>query len=345
MRIAEAREARDQAKRQLKVHRDPMNARKEEKRAAQISSASTFESIAREWVDQQSNRWTPDHVNRVLDSLTDNIFPDVGFRPINEITPPELITVLRKIESRGALETAQRILQRCHAVFRYAVSTGRCERNPAADLRGTLKAPKRKNYAALSAAELPEYLKKLDTYDGHLQTKLALKLLALTFVRSGELRGAEWGEFDFERAEWRIAAQRTKMREEHIVPLSRQALDVLRQLQALSGRGRLVFPAQTNINRPMSENTMLYALYRMGYHSRATGHGFRATASTILNEQGWKPDAIERQLAHAERSRVRAAYHRSEYLDERRKMMQVWADYLGALASGAKVTPIRRQVA
>lgn len=342
VRAAQAREARDEAKRLLNDGRDPATVRKEEKRTAQVSAANTFEALAREWVEQQRNRWTPNHAERVLNSLVTDVFPEIGFRPIAELTAPELLAVLRKIESRDALETASRVYQRCGAVFRYAVITGRCERSPAADLRGALKAPKRMNRAALSAADLPEYLAKLEAYDGHLQTKLGLKLLALTFVRTGELRGAEWAEIDFEHAEWRIPAERMKMRAAHIVPLSRQALAVLEQLKPLTGGGRLLFPNQSKPDACMSENTMLYALYRMGYHSRATGHGFRATASTILNEHGWKPDVIERQLAHAERNKVRAAYHRSEYLPERRNMMQAWADHLDALAAGAKVTPIRR---
>ena len=344
VRAAESRAARDDAKRLLNEGRDPATARKEAKRAVQVSSANTFEALAREWVEQKRNAWTTGHAARVLESLEADVFPALGFRPITDISAPELHTVLRKVEARGALETASRIYQRCSAVFRYAVITGRCERNPVADLRGALKAPKRANHAALSAADLPEYLTKLDAYDGHVQTKLALKLLALTFVRTGELRGAEWSEIDFEHAEWRIPAERMKMRAAHIVPLSRQALTVLQQLKPITGDGRLLFPNQSRADTCMSENTMLYALYRMGYHSRATGHGFRATASTILNEQGWKADVVERQLAHVERNKVRAAYHRSEYLPERKKMMQAWADYLDGLAAGARVTPIRKRV-
>jgi integrase len=342
VRVAAARARRDTAKRLLQEKRDPATVREHEKREAQTSAANTFEALAREWVDKQSNRWTPGHAARVLDSLVTDVFSDVGHRPIKELAAPEVLAVLRKIETREALETASRVSQRCAAVFRYAIATGRCERNPVADLRGALKAPKREHRAALSAADLPGFLAKLEAYEGHIQTKLALKLLALTFVRSGELRGAQWTEFDLEHAEWRIPAERMKMRAPHIVPLSNQALAVLEQLKQLTGGGRFLFPNQSSPNSCMSENTMLYALYRMGYHSRATGHGFRATASTILNEQGWKSDAIERQLAHAERNKVRAAYHRSEHLEERRKMMQAWADYLDGLCSGAKVTPIRK---
>ena len=340
--IAEARVARDAAKALIKSGRDPLVTKKQERLAAQVSAANTFEAVALEWIEQQRHRWVPSHVTRVLDSLKADIFPDIGDRPIKDIAAPELLAVLKQVEQRGVYETAQRLLQRCSAVFRYAIQTHRAERNPALDLRGAIKQPKRENYAALSAADLPEYLRKLGTYNGHLQTKLALKLLALTFVRSGELRKAEWPEFDFDKAEWRIPAERMKTRAPHIVPLSRQALAVLEELKPLNGAGRFVFPGQTKVTQPMSENTMIFAIYRLGYHSRATGHGFRATASTILNEQGWKADVIERQLAHAEGNKVRAAYHRSEYLDDRRKMMQHWADYLDALASGTKLLPFKR---
>jgi integrase len=207
--------------------------------------------------------------------------------------------------------------------------------NPVADLRGALKTPSRKHYANLKEAELPEFLNKLDLYDGDVQTKLALKLLLLTFVRTTELRGAEWKEINFDSAEWRIPAERMKMRNLHIVPLSRQAVAILKELQKISGNRQYVFPNQHKPATYMSENTMLYALYRMGYHSRTTGHGFRATASTILNEQGFPPDVIERQLAHAERNKVRAAYNHAQYLPDRRKMMQDWADYLDGLREKA----------
>jgi integrase len=278
----------------------------------------------------------------VLSSLKADVFPALGTRPIAEIRPPELLDVLRVVEKRGALEVASRLKQRCRAVFRYAIATGRAESDPTRDLDGALKTPKRENYAALDASELPAYLGKLAAYDGHPQTRLALRLLAYTFVRTTELRAAEWSEFDEGAAEWRIPAARMKMRDEHIVPLSRQSLAVLAELRALNGHRRYVFMNLVDHEKFMSENTMLYAIYRMGYHSRATGHGFRATASTILNEQGFKSDVIERQLAHAERNKVRAAYNRAQYLPERRKMMQHWADYLDALESGADVVPLHK---
>lgn len=341
--IAAARTACEKARAIIKSGRDPIAVKKQERLAAQVSAANTFEAVALEWIEQQRHGWVPRHTERVLDSLKADIFPDLGDRPIKDIAAPELLAVLKKVEKRGVYETAQRLLQRCGAIFRYAIQTHRAERNPAVDLRGAIKQPKRENYAALSAADLPEYLRKLETYNGHLKTRLALKLLALTFVRTSELRKAEWSEFDIDKNEWRIPAERMKMRTAHIVPLSTQSLAVLEELRQFTGQGRFLFPSQSKLTVPMSENTMIYAIYRMGYHSRATGHGFRATASTILNEQGWKADVIERQLAHAERNKVRAAYHRSEYLDDRSKMMQHWADYLDALISGAKVVPFLRK--
>jgi integrase len=222
----------------------------------------------------------------------------------------------------------------------YAIATGRAERNPVPDLRGALKTPVTRHHAYLKATDLPDFLQRLKDFDGALQTKLALRFLLLTYVRTTELRAAEWTEVDFDNAEWRIPAERMKMNEAHIVPLSRQAVAVLRELQKHTGNRRHLFPNQHNPISFMSENTMLYALYRMGYHSRATGHGFRSTASTILNENGFMPDVIERQLAHSERNRVRAAYNHAQYLPDRRKMMQWWADYLDKV--GAKKPPRRR---
>lgn len=340
--LAAAREARDGAKALLKQGLDPVVTRRQVRYAAAVATRNTFELVARDWIDKQRLRWVPDHAERVLQSLEADVFPDIGSRPMSEITAPELLLTLRKIEKRGALETAQRILQRCGSAFRYGIASGICLNNPAADLRGALQAPSRSNYAALSAADLPEFLTELGAYDGRPETILALRLLLLTWARSGELRAAQWPEFDLKQAEWRIPAERMKMRTPHLVPLSRQAITALKALQKITGSQDYLFPAVSSPTKCMSENTMLYAIYRMGYHSRATGHGFRATASTIMNEMGWNADAIERQLAHKERNKVRAAYHRSEYLPERRKMMQAWADYLDALAAGGEVVEMRR---
>lgn len=339
--LAQARQGRDDAKRLLKDGQDPVTTRKRQRRATESAAANTFERVAREWAKQQHERWVPGHRDRVLDSLEKDIFPDIGSRPIHEVTAQDLLETLRRVEKRGATETAQRILQRCSSVFRYGISSGKCASNPATDLRGALKPHVATSRAALSDKELPEFLKKLNAYEGRPETKIALRLIMLTFVRPGEIRGAEWGEFDVEKAEWRIPAARMKMRAEHVVPLSSQALQALEELRPFSGRSKLLFPNMANHEKPMSENTLLYAMYRMGYHSRATAHGFRATASTILNEQGFRPDVIERQLAHAERNKVRKAYNRAQYMDERQKMMQAWADYLDGVAAGGNVVSIK----
>ena len=337
--LAEARQIRDDAKKLVKQGIDPVAERKRAARQDASDRANTFEMIAREWHQTKRAGWTAAHATKILGSLEADIFPTLGDRPLTAVTAPDLLEALRVIETRGALEVAGRVLQRCSAVFRYAIATGRGTYNPAADLRGALKTPEKRHYAALGHADLPDFVQKLTGYDGDLQTRLALRLLALTFVRTGELRAAQWPEFDLDGAEWRIPAERMKMREGHIVPLSRQAVDVLRQLHALNGDGLYVFPSRNGRGACISENTVLYALYRMGYHSRATGHGFRATASTILNEMGYPPDWIERQLAHAERNKVRAAYNRAQYLTERRTMMQVWADYLDCATTSDFVAP------
>jgi integrase len=338
--LAEAREQCLQARKLIGKGVDPVAAKQAAKRQHQAQCGHSFENIAREWHAKQG-RWTADHAHRVLSSLEKEIFPWIGAKPIGEITAPVIVDVVGRVEKRNALDVAARVLQRVNAVYRYAIQTGRTTYNPAADLAGSLETRKVIHRAALSRAELPEFLSKLQVYDGQPITRLALNLVVLTFVRSRELRGARWGEFDVERAEWRIPASRMKITAEHIVPLSRQAIAILDELRPLTGRYDLVFPNQNNLTKCMSENTLLYAMYRMGYHSKATVHGFRATASTILNEMGFKADVIERQLAHAERNKVRAAYHRGEYLDERRHMMQVWADYLDELVSGANVVPLR----
>jgi integrase len=338
--LAEARQDRDEAKGKLRDGIDPAAQRKERKLAEKHAAANSFKAVAEEWMVRQRPRWTPGHAERVKRSLEADLYPHIGTRPIASLTPPELLTVLRKIEARGAHELRERVQQRASMIFRYAIATGRCERDPVADLRGAFTSPTRYNYAALGQKDLPAFFAKLAEYDGEPTTKLAIRLLALTFVRTGELRGAHWAEFDLDAAEWRIPAERMKMRQEHIVPLSRQALDVLRELQALTGRGALLFPSRSKATQPISENTILYALYRMGYHSRATGHGFRSTASTILNELGFPGDVIERQLAHSSKNKIRAAYNKAQYLPERARMMQQWADLLAALAKADnKVVP------
>lgn len=326
--LLEVRKRHFEAREALARGVDPGEIKRAAKSAALIKAGNTFEALALEWMEKNVKKWSAGYAVDVKNRLKNHVFPKLGHRPVSEITTTEVLSVLRLIEKSGALDMAHRMMQTCGQVFRYGVITGRLDRNPVVDLRGALTAHVRKNYAYLKAAELPEFLGKLECYDGNPETKLALRLLLLTFVRTVELRAAEWNEFDLDRAEWRIPAERMKMKEEHLVPLSRQAVAVLQQLQRRTGNRQYVFPNQQTSVGFMSENTMLYALYRMGYHSRTTGHGFRSTASTILNENGFHADVIERQLAHSERNSVRAAYNHAQYLPERRKMMQWWADYL-----------------
>ena len=331
--LADARDRRAQARKALAAGHDPALVKKESKRLAILKSENAFEVVAREWFEKRKHEWAASSARVTLARLEQHVLPKLGQRPIADITPPEVLAMLRVVEDRGTLETARRLMQMCAKIFMYAIATGRAERNPVPDLRGALKVPVVKHHSYLKASDLPKYLKKLEAYDGDVQTKLALRFLLLTFVRTNELRGAEWTEIDWKKAEWRIPAERMKMKELHIVPLSRQAIVVLRDLEKHSGNRQHIFPNQHNSSTFMSENTMLYALYRMGYHSRTTGHGFRSTASTILNEHDFGADVIERQLAHTERNSVRAAYNHAQYLPERRKMMQWWADYLDKVAA------------
>lgn len=327
-----ARKRRAETKALLAAGKDPGDAKKEEKRKIMLQRSNLFEHVAQEWFETRRHEWKPSSTRTKRVYLDNYLLRQLASKPVAEIKAPELLDMLRAIESRGTLDTARRVMQMCSQIFSFAVATGRTEYNPVPDLRGALKTPVVKHHSFLRADELPMYLKTLNSYDGSLLTKLALRLLLLTFVRTRELRGAEWKEIDWEKAQWRIPAERMKMKEEHIVPLAVQSIQVLRELEKISGHRQYLFPNEHNPSTFMSENTMLYALYRMGYHSRATGHGFRSTASTILNEHEFRGDVIERQLAHGERNRVRAAYNYAQYLTERREMMQWWADYLDEAA-------------
>ncbi len=331
--LAQSREKRDEARKQLADDIDPGILKNSIKRSKQLAAGNSFEAIAREWHAKFTPRWTLEHSKRTLIRLEQNIFPWVGKRPIIEVTAPEILSALRRIESRGAIETAHRVHQLCGQIFRYAIASGRAERDISADLKGALAPVKKKHHASIiDPTEIGKLLRAIDDYIGFFITKCALQLAPLFFVRPGELRKAEWLEFNFETAEWRIPANKMKMRVMHIVPLSTQAIAILKSLQAYSGDYQYVFPGIRTKTRPMSENTVLAALRRLGYSpDEMTGHGFRSMASTLLNEQGWNRDAIERQLAHAERNNIRAAYNYAEYLPERRNMMQSWADYLDEL--------------
>ncbi len=330
--LAKARAKQSEAQDLLADGKDPSEERRRAKLLSKISNEISFEGIAREWHKKHHTQWTSRHADTVLKRLEADIFPQIGSRPIAEISPPELLAVLRIIEKRGAINIAHRAKQTCGQIFRYGVATGHVKHDPSADLRGALTPCKAKHRAYLKESELPEYLEKLEAYDGDRLTKLALKILLLTFLRSAELRGGHWSEINLSKKEWRIPAERMKMKTELIVPLANQTVLLLKEIQKISGNREHIFPNARTPNKIMSENTLLYALYRMGYHSRATAHGFRSTASTILNENGHRSDVIEAQLAHIERNHVRAAYNHAQYLPERREMMQWWADYMENLS-------------
>ncbi|MEN2472872.1 tyrosine-type recombinase/integrase [Burkholderia sp. GS2Y] len=339
--LAPAWKKRDEAREQIAAGIDPGEAKKEARRAAEIAAANSFEAVAREWFDSQRPGWSDGYAEKVLNSLEVDVFPKIGPRPIAEIDSPQMLSIVREVEARGVRETAKRILQRSRAVFQYGIMTGRCSRNPAADIDAQTvltKGPGVQHIARVKATEIPQLMRDIDAYQGDL-TRLALRLMALTFVRTTEMISAEWSEFDEAAAEWRVPPERMKMRDPHIVPLSRQALDVLAQLRALNGQHRFVFYSVQGRSH-ISNNTMLYALYRMGYRSRMTGHGFRGLAATALRELGFGRDVVERQMAHAERNQVTAAYVHAEYLPERRRMMQVWGDHLDRLKAGAEIVRI-----
>ncbi len=343
--LSGARHARDEARKRLAQGVDPMQYKHELNALKKELSANTFENIAREWFQKQESVWSHEHSKRVIRRLERDIFPIIGNRPVKLISAPELLDALRKIERRGAVYSAHTAKQTCGQVFRYAIATGRAERDPSGDLKGALSPVKTTNMAAVTDPKrVGALLRAIDGYEGHIVTICALKLAPLVFVRPGELRHAEWSEIDLDNAEWKIPAEKMKMKAPHIVPLSRQAIDILKQIKPITGDGRYVYPSLRSTAKPISNNTVNAALRRMGYtKDQMTGHGFRGMASTLLHEQGWSSDVIERQLAHTERNKVRGAYNHAEHLPERRKMMQSWADFLDGLRTG-NVIPFRRQV-
>jgi integrase len=333
--LASARNKRLEAKLLLDQGIDPAIRRKQQK---SVTAYNTFAPISDEWMKTRA-KWSKGHADKVRQTIKADALPYLGNMPIKEIKTSDVLYVVRKIEARGALDVAARVKQRINSIFRYAIQTGYAEYNPVEALKDVLKTRKVKHRQSIQLDQLPAFLNALDSYSGYTNTRHALKFITLTFVRPGELRSAEWKDFDLDRAIWRIPAEKMKMDEEHIVPLSTQAIDLLKLVKELSGNYDLVFPGSYDHRKPMSENTLTYAI-RKRLKFDATAHGFRTTASTILNESGFRVDVIERQLAHGERNKVRAAYNRSQYLAERTEMMQWYSDYLDGLKAGADVVPI-----
>lgn len=346
--LSEVRDKRHEARNQVANGIDPGGERKALKQAKQQKQEiveNSFEVVAREWHTKFSGQWTSGHAATIMDRLSRDVFPWLGTKPVSEVRPLDLLAVLRRVEGRGALETAHRIRTICGHVLRYATATGRAERDFAADLRGALPPVREKHHAALiDPKEVAELLRAIEGFQGTFHVKCALKLAPMLFVRPGELRQMEWSELDLAGAQWNIPAEKMKMKIAHIVPLSKQAVAILQELQPLTGYGRYVFPCHRSPLRPMTNNAVNAALRRMGYTSdEMTGHGFRAMARTILDEVlQVRPDYIEHQLAHAVKDPNGRAYNRTAHLVERQKMMQLWADYLDGLKVGAKVIPLRR---
>lgn len=344
--LVEARAKRDAAKKLLNDGIDPNVAKKADRVQQRIESASTFSVLAKEWFDNQDGRWVQSYATRIWSRIEDDLIPALGKRPVDDIEPLEMLDVLRKIEERGAIESAKRIKQYASQILQYALVTGRVKRDVTADIGRALKpVPKGsvKRRAWLKADELPEFMRKLANYDGEEETRLAIHAVVLTFVRTNEIRFAVKGEFedlDGKEPIWRVPEERMKMRLPHIVPLAPPVVKIVQRLFDMNTRSDLLFPSMDGNrtgNKAMSENTMIFAMYRMGYRSKATIHGFRSTASTILNESGFNSDWIEKQLAHVEPNEVRAAYNAAEWLPERRKMMNDWATYIGKQAESGKV--------
>lgn len=324
--LADARSRRDDARKLVAEGKNPSEVRKEQKIALQTESESAFEKIATEWHQMKSAKWSKGYASDIMEAFQNDIFPYVGTRPVGEIKPLELLNVLRKIEKRGALEKMRKVRQRCSEVFRYAIATGRAEFNPAADLSSALEVHQSNHFPFLKADEIPDFLRALEGYTGSKLVQLATKLLMITGVRTIELRAALWSEFDLENAIWEIPSERMKMRRSHLVPLSTQALDLLNELKVMTGSYRYVFPGRNDPNKPMSEASINQVIKRIGYSGRVTGHGFRHTLSTILHEKGFSSEWVEMQLAHTDKNKIRGTYNHAQYLEDRRHMMQSYAN-------------------
>ncbi|EJD6083204.1 tyrosine-type recombinase/integrase [Providencia rettgeri] len=335
--LADARRKRDDAKRLLADGIDPNQQRKEQKQASKIDSVNTFKNIALEWYEGRKDRWSVGYRDDMMDAFEKDVFPYIGNRPIAEIKPMELLEVLSIMEKRGATEKLKKVRQRCGEVWKYAIITGRAEYNPAPDLASAFVPHKREHYAHLSVTELPEFLSSIDKYMGSQIVRVALRVLILTGVRPGELRKAEWSEINFDTGVWEIPAEKMKMRRPHIVPLSEQVIDLLKQIHPISGSYQYIFPSRTDYRKHISDMALNTMIRRMGYSGRATGHGFRHTMSTILHEQGYNTAWIETQLAHVDKNSIRGTYNHAQYIDGRREMLQWYADYMGALENGDNV--------
>lgn len=328
--LVEARHKRDEAKMLLKSGKDPNLEKKKLKSNAVLDQGNSFGSISEEWFERMQHEWSEDYFHDSKRAFELHVLPYLKEIPISEIDHAEVKSVLSRMEEQRKFVAAKKVLQKLDRIFRFANRNDYCKHNPVILLKDDIITPKKKNQPALEESDLPEFLKKLDDINVYITTKMGLRMVMLTLTRTKEIRHSTWDEFDLETDKplWRIPADRMKMNRDHIVPLSMQAVKVLKKVKRFSRGNQFVFEQQNNPQKPMSENTMLYAMYRMGYHGRATVHGFRATASTILNEKGFRSDVIELLLAHVEKNQVRAAYNRAEYLDERRKILQWWADHL-----------------
>lgn len=332
--LKEARNKRLEARKLVSDGIDPSIERKKTKKLSAQNAANTFEVIALEWYENRKNRWRPRYAEEIMTRLKNDIFPEIGNLPIKDIEPPLLLEVIRKIEKRGALELAKRQLQKCGEIFRYAIATGRGVRDPSRDIGDALKPVKKTHFASLDVKELPDFLKALDKNDARLyrSTRNALNLIMLTFVRTSELIEARWEEIDLDKAEWIIPAERMKMGKEHFVPLSRQSIEILKDQQELSSHRELVFPSNVKPQKSISNNTILGAIKRLGYQGRMTGHGFRALAMGVIKQElGWRHEVVDRQLAHTPKNKIDKAYDRAPFIEERKKMMQEFADYIDSL--------------
>ncbi|EMX8655145.1 TPA: tyrosine-type recombinase/integrase [Klebsiella pneumoniae] len=331
--LAQARALRDEAKKKLAEGIDPSFAKKEEKLVRDVRLHNTFQAVALEWHGTKVSRWSEGYASDIIEAFNKDIFPYIGQQPVNEIKPLVLLNVLRRMESRGATEKAKKVRQRCSEVFSYAIVTGRAEYNPAADLTSAMSGHESKHYPFLTVEELPDFFKALSGYTGSPLIVLAARLLILTGVRTGELRGAFWSEFDLEKAVWEIPAERMKMKRPHLVLLSTQALEIVQQLKVMSGQYPLVFPGRNDPRKTMSEASINQVFKRIGYTGKVTGHGFRHTMSTILHEEGFNTAWIETQLAHVDKNAIRGTYNHALYLEGRKEVMQWYGDYVDSCES------------